>query len=215
MIDKLHYISQKAEDGSHLTAIKKALDAGCKWIQLRIKEEPNDLILEYAVTANQLCVSYGAKLIVNDHANIALKAGAYGVHLGLQDMSIKEARKIVGTQMVIGATANTLEHIEQRAAEGADYIGLGPFRFTTTKQNLSPFLGLQGFELILRQMRALRIHTPVIAIGGILPVDIDALMQAGIHGVAMSGAITHAENRKLIVENLYQQLNKNITKQPV
>jgi thiamine-phosphate pyrophosphorylase len=207
MIDKLHYISQQPQNGSHLTAIKQTLDAGCKWMQLRVKNQPDDVILEYAIEANKICAGYGAKLIINDHPEIALRAGAYGVHLGLQDMSIAEARDIVGKKTIIGGTANTFEHIKQRIAEGADYIGLGPFRFTTTKQNLSPILGLNGYETIMAQMRSANLQIPIIAIGGILPEDISALMQTGVYGVAVSGTITHATNPTQMVRHIYQELN--------
>ncbi len=207
MIDKLHYISQQPQNGSHLTAIRQALDAGCKWIQLRIKNQTDDVILEYAIEANKICSRYGAKLIINDHPEIALIAGAYGVHLGLRDMSIAEARDIVGKKTIIGGTANTFEHIKQRIADGADYIGLGPFRFTTTKQNLSPILGLSGYETIMAQMRSANLQIPIIAVGGILSEDIAAIMQTGVYGIAVSGTITHATNPTQMVRHMYQELN--------
>jgi thiamine-phosphate pyrophosphorylase len=207
MIDKLHYISQQPENGSHLTAISQALKAGCKWIQLRVKHQPADVILEYAIEANKLCNQHGAKLIVNDHPEIALKAGAYGVHLGLQDMSVAQARRIVGQKMIIGGTGNTFQHVQQRVAEGVDYIGCGPYRFTTTKEKLSPILGLEGFKSIVKQMRAANITVPVIGIGGILPEDITLLMDAGLYGVALSGAITKAADPKAVVNYIYQRLN--------
>lgn len=204
MIDKLHYISQEPQNGSHLTAIAQALEAGCKWIQLRVKNRPSDEILGYAIEANRLCNQHGAKLIVNDHPEIALKAGAYGVHLGLQDMPISVAREIVGKEMIIGGTANTIEHIEQRIAEGADYIGLGPYRFTTTKEKLSPILGWEGINGITHKIRC---HIPIIAIGGILPEDITMIKETGVHGVAVSGAITYAANRAEMVQRIYKRLS--------
>ena len=207
MIDKLHYISQQPTNGTHLTTIKAALNAGCKWIQVRVKDEPENMILEYALEARELCKQFGARLIVNDHPEIALKAGAYGLHLGLQDMRIAEARQIVGKQMIIGGTANTFEHIQQRVAEGADYIGLGPYRFTKTKEKLSPILGLAGYHDILEQVRSAGINIPIIAIGGIEPDDIPAIMQTGVHGVAISGAITHATDAEQTTQYIYQQLN--------
>ncbi|MBB6127859.1 thiamine phosphate synthase [Mucilaginibacter lappiensis] len=213
MIDKLHYISQQPSNGTHLTAIKAALSAGCKWIQLRVKDQPESTILEYALEAQTLCAKYGAKLIVNDHPEIALKAGAYGLHLGLQDMPIAEARQIPGSQIVIGGTANTFEHIEQRVAEGADYIGLGPYRFTKTKQKLSPILGLEGYREILEKVRSAGINIPIIAIGGIEPDDIAAIMQTGVHGVAVSGAITYAVDATQTTQYIYQQLNTTALKE--
>ena len=213
MIDKLHYISQQPTNGTHLTAIKAALNAGCKWIQLRVKDTPENVILEYARETRALCEEFGAKLIVNDHPEIALKAGAYGLHLGLQDMPIAEARRIVGNQIIIGGTANTFEHIEQRVAEGADYIGLGPYRFTRTKQKLSPILGLEGYREVLERVRSAVIRIPIIAIGGIEPDDIPAIMQTGVHGVAISGAITHAVDATQTTQQIYRQLHMNVLKE--
>ncbi|MEN0053442.1 MAG: thiamine phosphate synthase [Mucilaginibacter sp.] len=206
-IDKLHYISQQPENGSHFTAIKSALDAGCKWIQLRVKFQPYDSILDDAIKISELCREYEAKLIVNDHPEIALKAGAYGLHLGLQDMPIAQARQIVGQQMIIGGTANTFEHIQQRVAEGADYIGLGPFRFTKTKQKLSPILGIEGYQSIMQKVHDAGITVPIIAIGGILPEDVTPIVKAGLYGVAVSGAITYATEPAKTVTQLYGHLN--------
>ena len=205
MIDKLHYISQESESGSHLMAIGRALEAGCKWIQLRVKNQPADVILNYALEANKLCNQHGAKLIINDHPEIALQAGAYGVHLGLEDMSVLRARQIVGSKMLIGGTANTLQHIEQRIVEGVDYIGLGPYRFTTTKQKLSPILGWEGINDIMQKLGSG--HIPIIAIGGILVDDIASIMETGVYGVAVSGSITNATNRAEVVQKMYQWLN--------
>ncbi|MEJ2905519.1 thiamine phosphate synthase [Pedobacter panaciterrae] len=206
MIDKLHYISQETENISHLDAINKTLIAGAKWIQLRVKNKPENVILELAIKANALCKAYGARLIVNDHPLIALKAGAYGLHLGLTDMPIAEARSIVGGQMIIGGTANTFEHVKQRVAEGADYIGLGPYRFTNTKQNLSPIIGLEGYEAIMKQVSIAGITTPIIAIGGIELNDISLIMTTGVHGVALSGALTNANDPAAELAQMYSAL---------
>lgn len=190
VIDKLHYISQAPEQGSHLTAIEKVLCSGGKWIQLRVKEQSEEAVLELALEANRLCLEYGAKLIVNDYPRVALKSGAYGVHLGLDDMPVPEARVILGKDKCIGGTANTFEDVQRRAAEGVDYIGLGPFRFTTTKKNLSPILGMEGYISIIRQMNEAGISIPVIAIGGIDLPDIEPIFEIGIHGIAVSGLLT-------------------------
>ncbi|NRF41865.1 thiamine phosphate synthase [Pedobacter foliorum] len=206
MIDKLHYISQETDNISHLDAIEKTLIAGAKWIQLRVKNKPEEAILELAIKANKLCRTYGARLIVNDHPLIALKAEAYGLHLGLTDMPIAEARSIVGEQMIIGGTANTFDHVKQRVAEGADYIGLGPYRFTNTKQNLSPIIGLEGYEAIMEQVSISGITTPIIAIGGIELADIPLIITTGVHGVAVSGALTNQNDTAAIINRIYENL---------
>ncbi len=191
MIDKLHYISQKPLKGTHLDAIEAVLIAGGKWIQLRVKDLPLPEILELAIQSRKLCEQYAARLIVNDHPAIAVQAAAHGLHLGLTDMPIAEARAIVGPDKIIGGTANTFEHIVQRVAEGADYIGLGPYRFTSTKQNLSPIIGLEGYRLIMEQVRRAGFTVPIIAIGGIVAADIPHLTQEGLYGVAVSGSLTN------------------------
>lgn len=193
-IDKLHYISQAPAAGSHLTAIEKVLQRGVKWIQLRVKEQPEEEVLQLARAASLLCRSYGAKLIVNDYPGVALAVAAYGVHLGLDDMPVTEARAILGDGTCIGGTANTFADVRRRVEEGVDYIGLGPYRFTTTKKNLSPVLGITGYELILRQMREAGMTTPVIAIGGIEQPDIELLLSAGVHGIAVSGLLTRSND---------------------
>ncbi|RYE11572.1 MAG: thiamine phosphate synthase, partial [Sphingobacteriaceae bacterium] len=194
MIAKLQYISQENTEQTHLYAIKKALQAGCNWIQLRIKNQPEETVLQYALEARALCDAFSAKLIVNDFPQVALQAKANGLHLGLQDMPVVLAREIVGPEMLIGGTANTFEHVQQRVAEGVDYIGLGPFRFTKTKEKLSPILGLEGYKTIMQQIREANLTMPVIAIGGIELADIEDIIQTGVYGVAVSGAITRAEN---------------------
>jgi thiamine-phosphate pyrophosphorylase len=104
--------------------------------------------------------------------------------------------------MIVGGTANTFEHIQQRVQEGVDYIGLGPFRFTSTKEKLSPVLGLQGYQRIMDQVRAANIQLPIVAIGGIVAEDVPGLRDAGIYGVAVSGAILSAVDKIEIVKQI-------------
>lgn len=206
IIDKLHYISQAPAQGSHLTAIEKVLQSGCKWIQLRVKEKPSATVLQFAMIANKLCERFQAKLIVNDFPEIALQSNAYGVHLGLDDMPVPEARAILGPDKCIGGTANTFEHILKRAEQGVDYIGLGPFRFTTTKKNLSPVLGAEGYARLLQQVREAGIEIPIIAIGGIGLEDIPVLKETGIYGVAVSGLLTYSNDLNEHVKTLYKEI---------
>lgn len=188
-IDRLHFISNETGTMSHIDSIGLALDAGCRWIQLRVKNRPEEEVLPIAREAMRLCDSFGARLIINDFPRVALAVGAYGLHLGLTDMPVPEARALVGGKMIIGGTANTWEDIERRVGEGADYVGLGPFRFTHTKQNLSPILGFEGYQPLLTKMQEAGHSTPIIAIGGITPDDIGSLRAAGVHGVATSAAL--------------------------
>jgi thiamine-phosphate pyrophosphorylase len=205
-IERLHYISQQTTTHSHTSAIHQALDAGCRWIQLRVKNTTAAELLPVAEKVKQLCDRYQARLVVNDYPTVAKAVEAYGVHLGLTDMPVKEARSITGPDMIIGGTANCFDDIRLRVEEGADYIGLGPFRFTTTKAQLSPILGLDGYRRLLQQMQAEGLSIPVIAIGGITPADVEDLLQTGIHGIALSGAITQAADQAAVVTALYRLL---------
>ncbi|MFB6455869.1 thiamine phosphate synthase [Chitinophaga sp. Hz27] len=207
MINRLHYISQGSNTAIHLDNIRAACDAGCTWVQLRIKNETPENITPVAIEARRITQSYGAALIINDHPQVAVDAGADGVHVGLNDMTVADARLIVGPKAIVGGTSNKTSDILKHSLEGADYVGLGPFRFTTTKEKLSPVLGIAGYLQVMEQLRILRLPIPVIAIGGILEDDLPALMQAGVHGVAISGLITNAQMKSTLVASLYSQLN--------
>ena len=146
------------------------------------------------------------EFVIDDHVELALRVGADGVHLGKNDMPVSEARRLAGADFVIGGTANTFEDVQKLAAQGADYIGCGPFRFTTTKKKLAPMLGIEGYKRILSQMKGCGITLPLVAIGGITCGDIPQLMAAGVSGIALSGSVLRAENpveeMKKVVEKL-------------
>lgn len=214
MIDRLHYISQSSEKISHLEAIEQVLNAGGKWIQLRVKDLPETEVLSLAKAANELCKKFAAHLIINDFPAVSKAVSAYGLHLGLNDMSITKARLITGKEIKIGGTANTLQDIKKRVAEGADYIGLGPYRFTDTKKNLSPVLGLEGYQKIMEQVKKEGITIPIIAIGGITPEDLPELLKTGLHGIAVSGTLTGKTDARERIKNMYTELEKHPASQP-
>lgn len=211
MIDRIHYVSQGGTPGDHLKLIADVLLAGAKWIQLRVKNTDENTLLQIAEKAMELCNTHAAKLIINDHPAIALKVGAHGVHLGLEDMPVKEARAILGPHKIIGGTANTFEQVIQRIEEKVDYLGVGPFRFTTTKEKLSPILGAQGFQDIVKRLNALHLSIPIIAIGGIGVEDVASVMETGVYGVAVSAALTNQPD----ISRAYQQIQKEINIQLV
>ncbi|MCD6018868.1 MAG: thiamine phosphate synthase [Bacteroidetes bacterium] len=203
MLHKLHYISQGQTPEVHIQHIASALNAGVKLVQLRLKNLSNDQYTEYAIQAKELCGKFGAQLIINDNPIVAKASSADALHLGLDDMPVSEAKKIVSDKSV-GGTANTFEHIQQRCKEGVDYIGLGPFQFTTTKEKLSPVLGVSGYTNIIQKMKAEQLTTPVYAIGGIELKDIESIIKTGVYGIAVSGLITNSNNK----EHLVKEINK-------
>ena len=204
-IQNLHYISQASP--THVEAIKAACEAGVKWVQLRVKNTSEEEWLSIAKQSKSICEQFGATLIINDNIKIAKAIGADGVHLGKQDISPSEARAYLGNEVIIGGTANTFEDIQNLAKQGVDYIGLGPFRFTTSKDNLSPILALEGYEEIVNQCKNEGITIPIIAIGGIQVSDISSIISVGIHGVAVASLINDAENKKNIVKEICKELN--------
>lgn len=188
----LQYISHFTQQISYAEGIRMALEGGCRWIQLRMKDAPAEEIIACAEEVLPLCRHHGAKFLLDDHVELVRQLGADGVHLGKNDMPVDEARKILGPDIIIGGTANTIEDIIRLHKQGADYIGCGPFRFTTTKKNLSPILGLDGYKSIVLKMKELGIDLPIVAIGGITVEDIPAVMGTGVSGIALSGAILGA-----------------------
>ena len=193
-MESLQFITHFNERYSYLDSVRLALDGGCRWIQLRMKNASEEEIMRNAVAAKELCREAGAVFIIDDNVAIAKEVGADGVHLGKNDMPIPEARRILGASFLIGGTANTFEDILAHYCNGADYIGCGPFRFTTTKERLSPVLGAEGYARIVAEMKEVGIDIPMVAIGGITCEDIPEIMGTGVDGIALSGTVLRAED---------------------
>lgn len=211
MYKRLQYISQGNSIDEQLHNIRQALENGCNWIQMRFKNATSEDTFTLAEAVKILCAEFGATFIINDNIPLAQKIDADGVHLGLKDMKISDARAILGPKKIIGGTANTLENVQKQIRLGADYIGLGPFRFTTTKDNLSPILGLEGYKTIVAELKLKGITTPIYAIGGIQLEDVAPIIQTGIYGIAVSGLITESDNKTELItklnETLYEPVN--------
>jgi thiamine-phosphate pyrophosphorylase len=210
MYNKLQYISQGESTEEQLYNIHQALDNGCDWIQMRFKHQKPKKALALAEATKFLCEEYLANFIINDDVHLAEKTNADGVHLGLSDMEVTEARAILGKTKIIGATANTFEDIVRQANNECDYIGLGPYQHTKTKTNLSPILGFDGYRSIIAKMKESQIEIPVYAIGGITLADVNPLMKTGIHGIAVSGIITKSDDKQELITQLNYNLYGNV-----
>lgn len=204
----IQFITHTNERYDYIDGVRMALEGGCRWIQLRMKDASEEEVLKTAESTRKLCRQYDAVFILDDYVELVERTGADGVHLGKNDMPIDKARRLIGKDKIIGGTANTFEDVKRIYSAGADYIGCGPFRFTTTKKKLSPILGLDGYSRIIEQMNAYRINLPVIAIGGILLPDVSDIMQTGVSGVAVSGAILNANNDDTPVTTMKRFINK-------
>jgi thiamine-phosphate pyrophosphorylase len=206
-MEKLQYISQGETAEEQLKGIETVLNGGCKWIQLRFKNAELTDIQKLGTKVKSLCERFGATFIINDHISLAQELDADGIHLGLDDSPIEEARKLLGSDKIIGGTANTWEHVQKRIAEKADYIGLGPLRFTPTKKKLSPILGVAGYEAILTEQARTGNNTPIFAIGGVTAEDIPSLMEVGVYGVAVSSALLQSNDAGKIIQNFNNKLH--------
>ncbi len=205
MIPKLHYISQGESPKVHIEHIQKACTSGAELVQLRLKNCSEKKLLKLATQAREITSHFQTRLIINDHYKIAKAVKADGVHLGKTDTCPLDARKTLYSWQIIGGTANTLDDCQTLIKKDVDYIGLGPFRFTDTKTNLSPVLGLNGYTALID---ALNTKTPILAIGGITLEDVPAILKTGISGIAISGAITQDFNR---INTFNQLLNASST----
>lgn len=188
----IQFISHYNDQYGYLETIALALQGGCRWVQLRMKNAPVDEVRRTARLAQLMCRSAGATFIIDDHVELVKELHADGVHLGLSDMPIAEARRLLGPDYIIGGTANTFDDVKAHAEAGADYIGCGPFRFTTTKEHLSPVLGLEGYRQIVEKMKSEHINLPIVAIGGITAADVPDIIKTGVTGIALSGAVINA-----------------------
>lgn len=206
-ISNLQFITHFTEKISYLDSARLALEGGCRWIQLRMKGAEADEIIPVARQIRKWCDEKNAILLLDDHVELVKEVGADGVHLGKNDMPVDEARNILGPEFIIGGTANTFEDIRMHYEKGADYIGCGPFRFTTTKEKLSPVLGLEGYRSITSQMRQAGIALPIVAIGGITADDIPGIMQTGVTGIALSGTILRADDPSAEMTRLLTLVN--------
>lgn len=205
----IQFISHYTEQYSYLDSIRLALLGGCRWIQLRVKGASDEDVLPMAIEAQKMCRDYGATFIIDDRVDMVKAIGADGVHLGKNDMPIAEARRILGKDFIIGGTANTFEDVRKHYQDGANYIGCGPFRFTTTKEKLSPILGLEGYRDIVLKMKEEKIDIPIVAIGGITADDIPAIMQTGVTGIAISGTVLRAESPVDEMKRLLEIVNNS------
>ncbi len=188
MISKLQYITQGKTAQDHLNYIQTACASGAEWVQLRLKGFDPKTILETAKKARELTSQYQTRLIINDYYKVAKEVNADGVHLGENDTCPIKVRNYLGKFYSVGGTANTLEECKILLDKKVDYIGLGPFRFTETKKNLRPVLGIEGYKQIIEELQT---ETPIIAIGGITLDDVAEIVLTGIYGVAVSAAITN------------------------
>lgn len=204
---KLQFITHYNERYSYVDSARMALEGGCRWIQLRMKDADDVLLEQTALTVKKMCRECGATFIIDDNVLLAKRLQADGVHLGKNDMPVAMAREILGKQYIIGSTVNSFDDILSVLQNATpDYFGCGPFRFTSTKKNLAPLLGEEGYRDILCKMKDKGIEIPLVAIGGICKSDISTLLECGVSGIALSGSILNANNPALEMAEIVNEI---------
>lgn len=215
-LPRIQYITHPDEQFDDLSWVHRLHEGGIRWIQLRLKEE--DVMRRFPKqhyraffheTADKLRLiteALGMVLTINDAADVALFSNANGLHVGQEDEHPDDLQLPSG--FIVGGTANSLEEI-LRFGKEMTYFGVGPLRFTTTKQQLKPELGLEGYRSIVQQMQEHGYNQPVFAIGGIVPEDVEPLLQTGVYGIALSGALFQAAHQPETVRTFIKALEKD------
>lgn len=190
---------------SHLEISKFAIRGGAEMIQFRDKNMNTSQLFETAKAMKNLCNDSGVQFIINDRVDIALLVDSDGVHLGNDDITIKDARKLLGSEKIIGGTAHSLKEAVISQNDGADYLGFGHIFETQSKIRDSKPKGLNTLKKVVSAVKI-----PVLAIGGINSQNLQSVMQCGAHGAAVIAAVSRAENPleavkklKTIIENEY------------
>lgn len=208
----LQFITHPSDRYSIPEEVQMAIEGGCRWIQLRMKDATDEEFRATALEIIPLCKETDTILVFDDRVDMTRELAPHGVHLGKEDMPPRQAREELGAGAIIGVTCNTIDDILATRGIDIDYIGLGPFRHTETKRRLAPVLGLEGYKTIVKAAREAGIETPIVAIGGITLDDVESLMATGVNGIAMSGAIINADDPMLYTSSVMERLlgiNKN------
>ena len=201
-IERIHFITHAETADAYITQIKEICEADIGLLQLRIKNLEEEKVKEIAIEAKKICTENNVCLIINDYVDIAFNVEADGVHLGKHDMSPDKARLLLGKNAIIGCTANSFKDIIRLVQYDIDYIGLGPFAYTSTKEALDKILGIETFSEILQNCKEQRIDMPIIAVGGIKESDVPEIFNAGAYGIATSSMIANAENKQECINKL-------------
>jgi thiamine-phosphate pyrophosphorylase len=201
-ISRLHYLTQDMPGRSHLKQVELACQAGANWIQYRCLTKNDDELLDEIHHVAAICDDWGATLILTQHYHLLDKVDAQGVHIENVNTNLAEVRQLIGDDKTLGASSITVDRILKLQEAGIiDYCGYGPFAHTAAEFNF-PFLGFAGF----RELEKHNITLPVIAVGGIQLQDVDPLMQTGIAGIAVAGAINNSPEPEAMLKAFYQKL---------
>src|SRR5438477_654123 len=183
-IGRLHVITDTRAGRDPLAVVSAAVEAGAPVVQVRAKDLTDREMYDLTCRVLDVCFAYDATCLVDDRLHVALGAGAHGAHVGEHDLPVVVARRVLGPQLVLGATARVPETGRAHEADGATYLGVGPSYATSTKAGLPTALGPEGVRRV-----AAAVGIPVIAIAGVTADRVPELLDAGAYGVAVIGAV--------------------------
>ena len=197
------------EDKTHQQLALEACKAGVKLVQLRLKDMEKSEMLTIALGTKTICDYFNVTFIINDHLEIAQEVDADGVHLGNEDIDHEIARKELGKDKIIGATAYTeKEVIFHQSREFADYIGLGTYRKTRTKPEIKEFVTLEQIRKMIGKLKlSNRYRIPLLVIGGIRMDDIPLLLSAGVYGIAIASLLNHSPDKSHTMNEINKRFN--------
>lgn len=205
-IERLQFITHDIKNHTQVAQAQLACEGGAKWIQYRCFSKNDEELLKDIHLIAAICDDWGATLIVTDHIHLKDQADIQGFHIEDMAADFKTLRENLGDNYTLGGSANTFENLIRLAAQGADYAGFGPFKSTTTKPNTLPLITLTKYAEVIQQLADSEIDFPVLAVGGIQLADVESLINTGVSGIAVSGAVTRANDLTYEYEQFYRAL---------
>jgi len=206
-ISQFHYLTQDLPNRTHVEQAQIACQAGANWIQYRCLSKCDEALIADINEIAAICDDWGATLILTDHYYLLDQVDAQGVHIEDPKADFNAIRTYIGDDKTLGGSAHAFEdilHICHSAQ--VDYIGCGPFSITLTKPNNYPILGIDGYKNILQKMNQQAIDIPILGVGGITIDDVEALLNIGLYGLAVSSAINTTTHPDQTLKNFYKMI---------
>jgi thiamine-phosphate pyrophosphorylase len=205
---RLYLITDRTQtSGRPLTdVVREALEGGVRAVQLREKDLAGRDLFALARELRSITSAFGARLFINDRLDIALAAGADGVHLGAAGLPVREARRLAGPELLIGYSAHALDEACRAEADGADFITFGPVYHTPSKASFGPPLGVEALKAVCS-----RVNIPVFALGGVKITSVAEILTAGARGIALISAVMASSDPRQSAASLLRTIDTHVT----
>jgi thiamine-phosphate pyrophosphorylase len=186
----------------NLSDVKNAVDAGCRFVQYREKNKTKDEMIKEAGELKKICKGK-AMFIVDDHVDVALAVGADGVHIGQKDVSVEEARRLLGSDKIVGLTVHNVEEAVKAEKHGADYVGIAPVFKTDTKDDSGKPCGVDMIKKISEN-----ISLPIVAVGGIDKSNVKSVIESGADGIVSVSAVLNSNDVNREIKDFLKIINE-------